>query len=103
MQEELKFNLVQEEGKPVEDLIIEERGYVNKFTWQEFKTALRQNKKNKVQLEAQINLDQEAMKNIEEHHPYVLELTPEKRHAIALYDSYYKSLNNCQLKLAEFL
>jgi D-serine dehydratase len=103
MQEDLKFNLVLEEGKDLNQLTIEERGYVNKFTWQQFKEALRDNKKNKIQIEAQIKIDQEAIENIEKHHPYVLELAPEKCHAIALYDSYTKSVKACQDKLREFL
>jgi hypothetical protein len=100
--EDLKFNLIKEEGKEINDLIIEERGYVNKFTWQEFQEALKVNLKQKKQIEAQLQLDKTAIENIKTHHSYVEDLTPEQIHAIALYHSYDQSIKQCELKLEEF-
>lgn len=101
--EELKFNLIKEEGKELDNLIIEERGYVNKFTWAELREVMKQNVKSKNQLEAQIEIDQAAIKNIEEKHAFVKDFTPIQRHAISLYDSYLKNVKQCQEKLEEFL
>lgn len=102
MNEELKFNLIKEDNKEISDLIIEERGYVNKFTWQEFLEALKVNLKQKKQIEAQIQLDKVAIENIKNHHSYIEELTPEQIHAISLYYSYNQSLKDCEAKLEEF-
>ena len=102
MNEELKFNLIKEEGKELNDLIIEERGYVNKFTWQEFLEAERVNLKQKKQIEAQLEIDKVATTNILENHSYIKELTPEQIHAISLYRSYQDNIKLCELKLEEF-
>jgi len=102
MNEDLKFNLIKEEGKEINDLVIEERGYVNKFTWQEFQEALKVNLKQKKQIEAQMQIDKVALDNIKTHHTYIEDLTPEQIHAISLYKSYKDSYKQCEQKLEEF-
>ena len=102
MNEDLKFNLIKEEGKEINNLIIEERGYVNKFTWQEFQEALKTNLKQKKQIEAQMQIDKIAIDNIKTHHPYIEDLTAEQIHAIALFKSYEDSYKQCEQKLDEF-
>lgn len=72
MSQEYKYRIVEEKEIPDES-VIEKTGGVVKFTLAEIKAGLASLNKMKEELEAGIKLRDAEMKNIEGHHPEVLD------------------------------
>jgi len=66
------------------------------FTVESIKEHIAYLNKKKRELTAQKSLEEAKMENIKSFHPEVLELTPEKRNAIALYDAAETMAKACE-------
>lgn len=69
-----------------ETQILCKSNFEHEFTVDSVKQHLDYLKKKKTELTAQKSLEEAKMENIKSFHPEVLELTTEKRNAVALYD-----------------
>lgn len=83
----IEYKIQQTENKPasVRDTVIEKHNGVITFTLGQLESSQRQLHKLERELQAQADLDGAKMTNIEEHHPFVKDLSEEDRFTVALY------------------
>ena len=82
------------------NLVLSKSDFEIDFTVESVKEHINYLIKKKKELTAQKGLESAKMENIKSFHPEVLELTPEKRNAIALYDKAEAVYKACEDGLA---
>ncbi len=83
------------------DTVIEKRGHVIKFTLAELTQNHIQLEKLDMELTAQAEHERAKMKNIEEHHPFVLDFTDEELFTAHMYANAKALLTQCVDKKKE--
>ncbi len=95
-----KYVIVEEKENPMQSTI-EKSNVTVKFTLQELANNKHDYQKMLTQLKGQKQLEESKMKNIEAHHPYVLDFTEEQRFTINMYYEAFAIAKVCGPKIAE--
>ena len=96
----LKYKLIKEEGDVI-DYVIEKRGLTSEFTIRDINSNLARMEKVTKELQAQLELEQAKMTNIEHFHPFVKDLSPEDLHTAWMYREAQEYVTQIVPKLEE--
>ncbi len=91
-----------ERKEDIKESVIEKTGHVIHFTMYEHEAVEKKNQKERMAIEGQRNVDKATMDNIEHHHPFVLDLTPEQLFTCHMYQEAKGMVEMCDKKLTEF-
>lgn len=83
------------------EVVIESRGSVVSFTLRELEQNMNALAKNKKEVEGKRTLEAARMKNVEDHHPFVLKMSGEDLVAAHMYQEAKADVKMCDDKLKE--
>lgn len=87
-----------EAAEDVNDSVIEKTGHVTTFTLREVRNSILMNEKTKKELEGRAILDSAKMTNIEQNHPFVLEMSEQDLFTAHMYMEAKATARVCKQK-----
>lgn len=90
-----------ETAEDPQDAVIHKTGYTQKFTLREVENSIFANSKNLKELEGRVTLDSAKMTNIEQNHPFVLEMSEQDLFTAHMYMEAKATVRVCKKKVAE--
>ena len=87
------------EFPPLNERVIEKHGEVLKFSLKDIENNLAHNAKLRKENDAKLEYEKAMKENIEGHHPFVLDLTPEQLHTAAMYKKACDFVTLCEATL----
>jgi len=93
---------VTDKKEDYKETVIEKSGITVPFTLGALETSITDMEKTLKELRAKYNHEKIIKENIEQHHPFVLDLTPEQKHTVYMYLEACEVVKQYEPKIAEF-